>query len=212
MGRTAHHLTRADQKEAARGRVVKYNLSERGKCIRAAQRQQRHRRKLAGGVLGQVSPLPALLVEHASFELPVDEPGFLVGYSADYNSRDPRFASWSRFPIFPPPPPDNHHPLDSTEHRQETRFLEAVFHGDHRRIEQEGEWEMRQLVEDMDASAALQRWQEDYEYALQSWRFWLPSLAKYPSASREESLLMLHVRWKARGAFRLYYGIAQTEE
>ncbi|KAJ7058647.1 hypothetical protein C8F01DRAFT_1085758 [Mycena amicta] len=83
------------------------------KCIRAAQRQrqQRHRHKLAGGVLGQVSPLPALLVEHASFELPVDKPGFLDGYSADYNFQDPRFASWSRFPIFPPLPPTTRIPL-----------------------------------------------------------------------------------------------------
>ncbi|KAJ7074446.1 hypothetical protein C8F01DRAFT_1242686 [Mycena amicta] len=212
MGRTAHHLTKADQKEAARGRVVKYNHSERGKSIRAAQRQQRHRRKQAGGVLGKVSPLPALLVEHASFELPVDEPGFLDGYSPDFDLQDARFASWWRFPIFPPPSRDNHHPPDSTAYRQETCFLEAVFHGNHRRLEQEGEWEQREIMADMHPSASKQRWQEEYGYALQSWRFWLPSLAKYKSSEREETLFLLHIHWKARRAFRLYYGIAQSED
>ncbi|KAJ7061124.1 hypothetical protein C8F01DRAFT_1083341 [Mycena amicta] len=170
MGRTALHLTQADQKRAARERVVKYNNSERGHAARSAQRRQRHARKVTGSVLGNVSLVPALLRQHASFELPVDDPGFLDGYSPDYNSLDGRFSPWARFPVFPPPPPDvDIHP-DSAEYHEETRLIEAVLHGDYRKQEQVYELELGQEA-DMAPKLRLQWLREEYEGALQSWRF-----------------------------------------
>ncbi|KAJ7061116.1 hypothetical protein C8F01DRAFT_1083334 [Mycena amicta] len=210
MGRTALHLTQADQKRAARERVVKYNNSERGHAARSAQRRQRHARKVTGSVLGNVSLVPALLRQHASFELPVDDPGFLDGYSPDYNSLDGRFSPWARFPVFPPPPPDvDIHP-DSAEYHEETRLIEAVLHGDYRKQEQVYELELGREA-DMAPKLRLQWLREEYEGALQSWRFWLSSLGKHKS-ERENTIFMLHLGWKARRALRLYHGIAQREE
>ncbi|KAJ7066045.1 hypothetical protein C8F01DRAFT_1079735 [Mycena amicta] len=135
MGRTALHLTQADRKRAARERVVKYNKSARGKASRSAQRQQRHARKLQGSVLGK---------------LPVDDTGFLDGYSADYDILNGRFRAWARFPVFPPPPSDVGINPDSAEYHDETRLIEAVLHGDYRKREQVHELELTQQVADMD--------------------------------------------------------------
>ncbi|KAJ7050894.1 hypothetical protein C8F01DRAFT_1092056 [Mycena amicta] len=211
MGRTALHLTQADRQRAARERVVKYNKSARGKASRSAQRQQRHARKLLGSVLGKVSPLPALLRQHAGFELPVDDTGFLDGYSADYDILNGRFRAWACFPIFPPPPSDVGINPDSAEYHEETRLIEAVLHGDYRKREQVHELELTQQVADMDPKLRLQWLREEYHGALQSWRYSLSSLGKHES-EREHTILLLHLGWQARRALRLYHGITLGEE
>ncbi|KAJ7061956.1 hypothetical protein C8F01DRAFT_1251786 [Mycena amicta] len=180
-----------------------------GKATRAAQRQQRHSRKPTRSPLGDVSSLPPLIRQHASFELPVDDPGFLDGYSADFCILHSRFKQWGRFPIHPAPPPDDRYLPDSAEYRNETRLIEAVLHGENRKQEQAYECELRERVADMDSKIRPQWLREEYEGALQSWRFCLAMWGKYDESGREHRIFMLYLRWKARRTVRLYHGIFQ---
>ncbi|KAJ7049138.1 hypothetical protein C8F01DRAFT_1353647 [Mycena amicta] len=207
------YLTQADREEAKRQRQRKYARSPRGLLVSAANDAHRHTRKLPKPLGNTVQPPPALLLEHAVFEIPYDEPGFLLYFddSFDIYSGPSDVMAWMSFPLRPVSETaedslDRH----TVNYQLETWRLQVAIHALSLRAERTHERDLREELGRLEISLGLevvaQRRCEEYAAALRHWRWQLQYLDQYDAAvrPREAAVFKLHWRWMARRAYRSY--------
>ncbi|KAJ7050382.1 hypothetical protein C8F01DRAFT_1377651 [Mycena amicta] len=187
------YLTQADREEAKRQRQRKYARSPRGLLVSAANDAHRHTRKLPKPLGNTVQSPPALLLEHAVFEIPYDKPGFLLYFDDSFNIYSgPRdVTAWMLFPLQPVSETaedslDRH----TVNYQLETWWLQ----------------ELGQLEISLGLEVVAQQRREEYATALRHWRWQLQYLDQYDAAvrPREAAVFKLHWRWMARRAYRSY--------
>src|ERR1700761_2361942 len=126
--------------------------SYRGQAVHQAVHRLCHARKTVRAfrhIPGVPLPrLPALLREHANFQLPVDEPGFLDGYASDFDIRASPFAVWANVPIDVHKRamldqwtrlPTNAPPPDNGDDPSRTAYIVSLLHGVYTKEEQASE-------------------------------------------------------------------------
>lgn len=190
-----------------------------------AAHRLRHARKTAVCAIGHIPGvplprLPALLREHANFQLPVDEPGFLNGYAGDFDIRASPFAVWANVPIDVHKRanldqwtrlPTNAPPPDKGDDPSRTAYIVSLLHGVYAKEEQASEKESRE-ARSTEPSAVYLNWLGGaYLIHLGRWRYILRFLDAYQESPRAQAVIMMQIRWCARRAYRAYYGLVDGQ-